>query len=93
MIFKTPYERMSDEDRRLREIDSESMTVPDQSMSIKDIISRSLAGLPTIGRSDTFYDETEDPDPVGGYDLTDVDVESTDSYKRASALEKEIYGS
>ena len=41
-----------------------SMTVPDQSMSIKTILERYARGLPVGGRLDEYYDEENDlPDP------------------------------
>jgi len=41
-----------------------SMTIPDQSMSIKTILERYARGLPVGGRLDEYYDEEDDlPDP------------------------------
>jgi len=42
-----------------------SMTVPDQSMSIKTILERYARGLPVGGRLDEYYDEEDDlPNPL-----------------------------
>lgn len=91
-MIVSSYQRLLSEDHSYRDISSESMTVPDQSMSIKDIINRSLAGLPTIGRQDAFFDEEEDADPVDGYDLSDVDPEKLPEYERSQAAEKRFLG-
>jgi hypothetical protein len=42
-----------------------SMTVPDQSMSIKTILERYARGLPVGGRLDEYYEEEDDlPNPL-----------------------------
>jgi len=42
-----------------------SLTVPDQSMSIKTILDRYARGLPVGGRLDEYYDEEDDlPNPL-----------------------------
>jgi len=44
--------------------DEPSMTVPDQTMSIRTILERYSRGLPVGGRLDEYYDEEDDlPDP------------------------------
>jgi len=41
-----------------------SLTVPDQTMSIRTILERYSRGLPVGGRTDLYYDEEDDlPDP------------------------------
>jgi hypothetical protein len=41
-----------------------SLTVPDQTMSIREILQRYSRGLPIGGRLDVYYDEEDDlPDP------------------------------
>jgi hypothetical protein len=41
-----------------------SMTIPDQTMSIRTILERFSRGLPVGGRLDDYYDEEDDlPDP------------------------------
>ena len=44
-----------------------SLTIPDQTMSIKEILNRFASGLPVGGQKTPFYDETESeeyiPDP------------------------------
>jgi len=41
-----------------------SLTVPDQTMSIRTILERYSRGLPIGGRNDEYYDEEDDlPDP------------------------------
>lgn len=43
-----------------------SLTVPDQTMSLKEILSRHARGLPISGKTSPVYDETEEylPDPT-----------------------------
>ncbi|WGL31399.1 hypothetical protein [Dipodfec virus UOA04_Rod_1021] len=86
------YQRMQQKERHYRDIPSDSLTVPDQSMSIRDIINRTLAGLPTIGRGDVYFDEDEDPEPEGGFDLTDVDPTKLPEYELSEAAEKRYFG-
>lgn len=47
--------------------DEPSLTIPDQTMSIKEILSRYASGLPVGGQKTALYDETESeeyfPDP------------------------------
>lgn len=50
--------------KNYREIHSPSLTVPDQTMSIRTILERHSRGLPIGGRIDLYYDEDDDlPDP------------------------------
>jgi len=47
-----------------REIKTPSLTVPDQTMSIRTILDRYSRGLPVGGRLDEYYDEEDTlPDP------------------------------
>ena len=51
-------------EKRYRIFTDPSMTVPDQSMSIKTILERYARGLPVGGRLDEYYDPEDDlPDP------------------------------
>lgn len=56
-----------------RMYDQHTDTVPDQSLSIREIIQRASYGQPLMGRNDGYYDEDEPAEPIGGYDLTDID--------------------
>lgn len=50
--------------KNYREIKTPSLTVPDQTMSIRTILERYSRGLPVGGRLDEYYDEEDDlPDP------------------------------
>ena len=50
--------------KQYREILTPSLTVPDQTMSIRTILERHSRGLPIGGRVDLYYDEEDDlPDP------------------------------
>lgn len=60
------------ESKKYTAIDSSSMTVPDQSMSIQEIMYRASHGLPTTGAGYGLYDdENEDAQP-NDFDLTDL---------------------
>jgi hypothetical protein len=50
--------------KNYREITDPSLTVPDQTMSVRTILERYARGLPVSGRTDMYYDEDDDlPDP------------------------------
>ncbi len=50
--------------KRYKKFTMPSLTVPDQSMSIRTILERYSRGLPVGGRLDEYYDEENDlPDP------------------------------
>lgn len=50
--------------KNYRKIEQPSLTIPDQTMSIKTILERYSRGLPIGGRNDMYYDEDDDlPDP------------------------------
>lgn len=46
-----------------------SLTIPDQAMSIKEIIRRFASGLPVTGQREELYDYDEKGDPVSGAPL------------------------
>ncbi len=51
-------------EKNYRKILTPSLTVPDQTMSIRTILERYSRGLPIGGRTDIYYDEEDDlPDP------------------------------
>ena len=52
-----------------------SMTVPDQSYTIPELLSRSLQGYPVNGGREPYYSDTYDFEDVerNDYDLTDLD--------------------
>lgn len=57
-----------------------SMTVPDQNMSVREIMQRHAKGLPTGGQKVPFYDEDSDlPDPKT-LDLSEIQ-EFRDEYR------------
>lgn len=49
-----------------------SLTVPDQTMSIKTILERYARGLPIGGRTDEFYDEDDTMPDYRSLDLTEI---------------------
>jgi hypothetical protein len=54
-----------DFDKNYRIFSQPSMTIPDQTMSIKTILERYARGLPVGGRFDEYYDEEDDlPNPL-----------------------------
>lgn len=67
------YMQLPEDQKELRMYDQSTEVLPDQSLSIREIIARSHSGIPIEGRSDFYYDEDEEPEPIGGFDLTDID--------------------
>jgi len=51
---------------------SPSMTVPDQTMSIRTILERYSRGLPVGGRLDEYYDEDDTMPDYRTLDLTEI---------------------
>lgn len=68
------YMQIPEEDKELRHYDEHTDTMPDQSMSIRDILIRSQYGMADTIYQEGYYDEDEPAEPVGGYDLTDIDA-------------------
>lgn len=60
------------ETKSYRVIDDSSMTVPDQSMTIQEIMYRASHGLPTTGAGFPLYDDEDEPALPNDYDLTDL---------------------
>lgn len=89
--FLSPYEK-EELPVKVREISSHSETIPDQSLGIKEILRRSMAGIPSVGHP-VFYDGDSDDYDDGDYDLTDVNPEETAAYKQSVQMEKLMYGS
>lgn len=61
--IKTPYNYMEfDRDDEVN--DEPSLTIPDQTLSIPEILERYARGLPIGGANEGYYDEDDDlPDP------------------------------
>ncbi len=57
--------------KKYREIKTPSMTVPDQTMSIRTILERYSRGLPVGGRLDEYYDEEDDLPDIKNLDLAE----------------------
>lgn len=49
-----------------------SLTIPDRSMSITEIMTRFARGEPLGGRTDVFFDEDNEHDDMKDYDLTEI---------------------
>lgn len=70
MNFKTPYNAVPS----AGEVNTQpSKTIPDQSMSIREIMKRYASGLPLGGQRVPMYDEGED-DPFDGKDPRTFDL-------------------
>lgn len=65
---------LSDEFRRHRHYSSELLTVPDQSLTIRQILNQSMFGSAPAVSQNCYYDEDEPAVPRYGYDLTDIDT-------------------
>lgn len=49
-----------------------SLTVPDDTMTISEIMLRFARGMPLGGRADVYYDEDNEFDTLKDYDLTEI---------------------
>lgn len=61
----------------------ESLTIPDQSLTIREIVERFVMGEPTLGQRAVHYDEVEDFDNIDptldpAFDLADVSTISSE---------------
>lgn len=59
MKFKTQFNLESFPAPRMESIKTPSMTLPDQAMSMTEILRRHKNGLPISGNSTAFYEETQ----------------------------------
>lgn len=58
-------------EKRYKKFTMPSLTVPDQSMSIRTILERYSRGLPVGGRLDIYYDEEDTLPDIKTLDLAD----------------------
>jgi len=61
-----------DFEKKYRTFSMPSMTVPDQTMSIRTILERYSRGLPVGGRNDIYYDEDDTMPDYRTLDLTEI---------------------
>lgn len=59
-------------DKNYQTFTQPSMTVPDQTMSIRTILERYSRGLPIGGRTDEYYDEDDTMPDYRTLDLTEI---------------------
>jgi len=59
-------------EKKYRVFTQPSMTVPDQTMSIRTILDRYSRGLPVGGRLDEYYDEEDTMPDYRTLDLTEI---------------------
>lgn len=59
-------------DKNYKVFTQPSMTVPDQTMSIRTILERYARGLPIGGRTDEYYDEDDTMPDYRTLDLTEI---------------------
>lgn len=65
--------------------DKPSMTIPDQTMSIREILTRYARGLPLGGGQDVYYDEEDEMPDIRTMDLTDI-ADMRDEYLQRKAM-------
>lgn len=58
--------------KNYREIKTPSLTVPDQTMSIRTLLERYARGLPIGGRVDEYYDEDDTMPDYRTLDLSEI---------------------
>lgn len=59
-------------EKKYRKIETPSLTVPDQTMSIRTILERYARGLPVGGKMDMYYDEDDTMPDYRTLDLTEI---------------------
>jgi len=59
-------------EKKYKTFSQPSMTVPDQTMSIRTILERYSRGLPIGGRTDEYYDEEDTMPDYRTLDLTEI---------------------
>ena len=59
-------------EKKYKIVNTPSLTVPDQSMSIRTILERYSRGLPVGGRLDEYYDEEDTMPDYRTLDLVDI---------------------
>lgn len=70
--FRTPYSSMDDEHPIAEIVVGVSETVPDQSMTVRDILEKFASGtLDEIG-NDRFYNDDDDLPDLRGLDITEL---------------------
>lgn len=74
--------------KRYEENTAPSLTVPDQSLSINEILKRFASGLPLGGSKVPFYQD-EDDDLLGGVDPKTLDLAEKQQIKEAAKKELE----
>lgn len=83
MKFRTPY---SPHVRSTEVNNLPSMTVPDQSMSVAEMLARHASGLPISGAKIPLYEG--DQDPLGGLDPRTLDLSELQTL-RDEAIDRE----
>lgn len=83
-MFQTQYNRKSFPDSRNELPVGKSMTIPDQTLSIKQILDRYARGLPLGGAKEPIYEGEEDFTP----DLEHMDLADRQEY--LENVEKEV---
>lgn len=96
MKFNTPYEY--DDSVRGEHNNAPSLTIPDNSLTIREILDRYSKGLPTGGTLDPIYDDSDDIDfdtpDVRNFDLSDLDenklrIQQLKEYSKQLEYEKQ----
>ncbi|WNK13133.1 MAG: hypothetical protein [Microvirus sp.] len=84
MKFQTPFNRTT---RYYERITEPSMTVPDQTMSMKEILRRFASGLPIGGIRVPLYEGEEDYENsfLEGIDPKTLDISELDELKKHTA--------
>lgn len=92
MNFQTQYNRTIDDIEAYNEINvGASLTVPDQSLSIREIIARNQAGIPLTGeRIAMYYDDEEMPD-LKKMDLSEIHELQQRNQATMDRINKELY--
>ena len=92
--IRTPL-NYNHEQEKYSESSKPSMTVPDQTMSMREMLSRYAKGLPIGGAKESIYDENEESWGINPktLDLVDIQEIKRDNKERIENLQKVIENS
>jgi len=90
MIIKTPYNRELHE-KQYEKNTLPSKTIPDQTLSIPELIKRYASGLPLEGHKQPIYSDNPEDDILGGRVFASLDLsEQYDIVRNAQQEYKQI---
>lgn len=91
MKFQTQFNRASFMDKRYHKAKGISKTIPDQAMSVREIIERSVRGLPTTGaRVPVYLGDDHDLPDVEKMDLIDIHNARQEAQQTVNEIQEKL---